>query len=70
MDGCAVNIDPPPTDKEMDDLRASIRNNIDRVQFINEEVWFNTWGAYLIGLRRAYQKRFLSETYNEHSSSS
>lgn len=62
-----MNITPPPTQKEIDDLRDSIRHNIDRVQFINEEVWFNTWGAYLIGLRRAYQTRWLSEAYNEHS---
>lgn len=65
-----MNLNPPPTPKEIDDLRDSIRHNIDRVDFINNEVWFNTWGAYLIGLRRAYQQRFLSEAYNEHSTSS
>lgn len=65
-----MNISPPPTPKEMEDLRSAIRNHIDRVEFINNEVWYNSWGAYLIGLRRGYQKRFLSETYNEHSSSS
>lgn len=54
----------------MQDLQVAIRNNIDRVEFINNEVFYNTWGAYLIGLRRAYQTKWLSEAYNEHSSRS
>jgi hypothetical protein len=65
-----MNLNPPPTPKELQDLRVAIRDNITWVEFINNEVWFNTWGSYLIGLRRGYQKRFLSEAYNEHSASS
>jgi len=60
----------PPTPKEIADLNAAIRNNIPQAEYMSNEVWFGLWSQHLIGLRRAYQKRFLSEAYNEHSSSS
>jgi len=60
----------PPTPKELADLRAAIRHNIPEPDFLNNQGWYETWFHYLIGLRRGYQNRWLTEAYNEHSSSS
>jgi hypothetical protein len=70
MDGSSMNLTPPPTPKELRDLKLVYMTHIPEVDFVNNIVWYNTWGAYLIGLRRSYQTRFLSEAYNEHSSGS
>jgi hypothetical protein len=60
----------PPTNKELEDLRAAIRANIPQAEFVNNQGWYETWFHYLIGLRRGYQNRWLTEAYNEQSSSS
>jgi len=58
----------PPTPQEIADIHAALRHNIPEAEYLSNEVWFGLWAQYLIGLRRGYQKRFLSEAYNEHSS--
>jgi hypothetical protein len=63
-------VDPPPTQQELLDLRKAVRSNISEVEFMNNQGWYETWFHYLIGLRRGYQSRFLTEAYNEQSSSS
>jgi len=65
-----MKVDPPPTRKELDDLRQALRHNVPEPDFINNEGWYRQWFEYLIGLRRGYQKRFLTEAYNENSTSS
>lgn len=62
-----MNLNPPPTQKELEDMYGAFANHIDRVEFLNNQGWYNNWAHYLIGLRRAYQNRFLAEAYNEHS---
>jgi len=65
-----MKVDPPPTRQELDDLRKAIRHNIEETDFLNNQGWYENWFHYLIGLRRSYQRRFLTEAYNEQSSSS
>lgn len=61
------DLNPPVTVKELQDLKAAIREHITQEEFVANQEWFERWGTYLIGLRRAYQKRFYAEAYNERS---
>ena len=65
-----MKVDPPPTRQEIDDLRKAIRAHIPEAEFVNNQGWYETWFHYLVGLRRGYQQRWLTEAYNEHSSRS
>lgn len=56
---------PPATDKEQHDLILAIRNNIPENEFTANQEWYQIWGMYLIALRRGYQKRFISEAYDD-----
>ena len=49
------------TQKEINDLKEAIANNVP----INEcDIdWWNNHAKLLAGLRRGYQKRFISEAY-------
>jgi hypothetical protein len=69
VDGSSMRLTDPPTQQEIADLNAALRNNIPQAEYMSNKVWFGHWAHYLIGLRRGYQKRFISEAYNEHSSS-
>jgi hypothetical protein len=63
-----MKVSPPPSPKELEDINAAIRHNIPEAEYLSNEVWFGLWAQHLIGLRRAYNKRWLSNSYNEHSS--
>jgi len=62
-----MKVDPPPSPKELADINTAIRHNIPEPEYMSNEIWFGQWAQYLIGLRRGYQRRFLTEAYNENS---
>jgi hypothetical protein len=66
MDYRPITLVPPATLLEIDNLRLAFRSNIPESEY---DDWFIMWGMRLIALRRANQQRFITEAYNEQSSS-